>query len=184
MSTSSVQLLEGGGLGVRFAFRDDRYAHEISLTDGSRWIPILMSVEGSPLDDWPASPPLQSLHLDSRPGNRQLALLVGMAGHSHWSFWRCAAGSESQRPQPDRRPGCKRPTADGPLGIYRLARRRLMPIVIAGYAGLVAARTTPLPNATSSKRRSAARLKFKSPWRNKTWEYAWPELTRPAANGW
>jgi hypothetical protein len=81
-----MQFLEGGGLRVRFAFCDDRYAHEISLADGSRWIPMLASVEGSPRDEWPASPPLQSLHLERRPGNRQLALLVGMAGKNHWSM--------------------------------------------------------------------------------------------------
>ena len=86
MTASSVQQLEGGGLRVRFAFHDDRYAHEIALADGSQWIPVLSSVEGSPEDEWPASPPLQSLHLESRPENRQLALLVGMAGHSHWSM--------------------------------------------------------------------------------------------------
>jgi hypothetical protein len=86
MTTSSGQLLEGCGIGVRFAFHEDRYSHEISLADGSRWIPILTSVEGSPMDEWPASPPLQSLHLETRQGNRQLALLVGMAGRSHWSM--------------------------------------------------------------------------------------------------
>jgi hypothetical protein len=86
MTPSSVQLLEAGGLRVRFAFRDDRYTHEILLADGLQWIPILTSVEGSPLDDWPVSPPLQSLHLESRPNHRQLALLVGMAGQSHWSM--------------------------------------------------------------------------------------------------
>jgi hypothetical protein len=86
MIPTSVQLLEADGLRVRFAFHEDRHTHEISLADGSRWIPILLSVEGSPEDEWPASPPLQSLHLESRPGNRQLALLVGMAGHSHWSM--------------------------------------------------------------------------------------------------
>jgi hypothetical protein len=86
MTPSSVQLLEGGGIAVRFAFHEDRYSHEILLADGSQWIPILKSVEGSPDDEWPASPPLQSLHLETRPGNRQLALLVGMAGHSHWSM--------------------------------------------------------------------------------------------------
>lgn len=70
---------------VRFAWRGDRYAHEVSWFDGRDWTDVLSSVEGSPLDAWPASPPLQSLHFESRPGNRELALLVGMAGKSHWS---------------------------------------------------------------------------------------------------
>ena len=47
---------------------------------------ILESVEGTPNQNWPPSPPLQELHLESRPDGKQLALLVGMAGNSHWSM--------------------------------------------------------------------------------------------------
>jgi hypothetical protein len=79
------QRLEGGGLGVRFRWRDDRYLHEIGLADRGGWIPVLTSVEGTASDDWPASPPFQSLNMETRAGGRSLALLVGMAGKSHWS---------------------------------------------------------------------------------------------------
>jgi hypothetical protein len=77
--------LEGGGLSVRFHRREDRFAHEVWLVDRGAWVQVLASCEGLPLDDWPASPPLQSLTVERRAGERQLALLVGMAGHSHWS---------------------------------------------------------------------------------------------------
>jgi hypothetical protein len=85
VSTHREPRLEGGGLGVRFVFREDRYAHEVWFDDGSAWACILQSVEGSPSEAWPASPPWQSLHLESRSDGRQLALLVGMAGKNHWS---------------------------------------------------------------------------------------------------
>jgi hypothetical protein len=85
MNTNREQLLETAGLRVRFCWRGDRYAHEIWLPDGADWIRALSSVEGSPEEDWPASPPLQSLVIDRREDGRTVALLVGMAGNSHWS---------------------------------------------------------------------------------------------------
>jgi hypothetical protein len=85
VNTHREPRLEGGGLGLQFVFRQDRYAHEVWLDDGSAWVCVLQSVEGSASDDWPASPPWQSLHVESRPDQRQLALLVGMAGKNHWS---------------------------------------------------------------------------------------------------
>jgi hypothetical protein len=48
------------------------------------WIGALASVEGSPEEEWPASPPFQALEVAERTG-RPVALLVGMAGKSHWS---------------------------------------------------------------------------------------------------
>jgi len=47
---------------------------------------VFESIEGTPEEDWPPSPPLQELHLEARPDGKQLALLVGMAGTSHWSL--------------------------------------------------------------------------------------------------
>ena len=70
---------------MQFVFREDRYAHEVWFDDGSAWVCALQSVEDSPAEAWPASPPWQSLHLESRPDQRPLALLVGMAGKNHWS---------------------------------------------------------------------------------------------------
>ena len=46
---------------------------------------MLESVEGSASDDWPASPPLQNLSIEELAPGRRAALLVGMAGRSHWS---------------------------------------------------------------------------------------------------
>jgi hypothetical protein len=77
---------EGAGLCVEFRHRGDRYGHVISLVQpAGKAVPLLESVEGLPSEDWPASPPLQSLHLQEMPSGRWAALLVGMAGRSHWS---------------------------------------------------------------------------------------------------
>jgi len=85
VNTKGEQLLESAELRVCFRWTDDRYAHEIWLLDGAQWICALASIEGSPQDDWPASPPLQSLAVDTRDDGTAVALLVGMAGSSHWS---------------------------------------------------------------------------------------------------
>ena len=77
-------LLTTGRLQVRFFWQHDRFAHELSLSDGEWTVPLLQSLEGSADDAWPPSPPLQSLHVESR-GDMQVALAVGMAGASHWS---------------------------------------------------------------------------------------------------
>ena len=85
VSSHREQQIEAGGLRVRFAFQGDRFAHAIKVARGAQWVEFISSIEGTPLDLWPPSPPLQSLHLEARPPERQLALLVGMAGKSHWS---------------------------------------------------------------------------------------------------
>jgi hypothetical protein len=84
VNTSRHQILEAAGLRVRFVWRLDRYAHEIWIAEGGVWLRALVSVEGSPQEAWPASPPFQSLHVEQRQG-QEVALLVGMAGTSHWS---------------------------------------------------------------------------------------------------
>lgn len=79
----------GIGLRVEFAPQGDRMAHAIKLVGGSftkvgrLW---LRSVEGGPAEAWPASPPLQSVHLEERAAGQRIALLVGLAGKSHWSL--------------------------------------------------------------------------------------------------
>jgi hypothetical protein len=78
-------LLQGGGLRVRFWHREDRYAHEVDLAVGSKWVRVLTSVEGSSVETWPPSPAFQSVSLENQPGNRRLALMVGMSGASHYS---------------------------------------------------------------------------------------------------
>jgi hypothetical protein len=85
MASHADERLEAGRLQVQFARRGDRYAHEICLRRGGAWVAVLSSVEGTPDDAWPHSPPLQSLHVERRADGRQVALLVGMAGKGHWS---------------------------------------------------------------------------------------------------
>ena len=77
--------LRAGELAVRFPWRGDRFGHEIGLVRGDKFVPIVCALEGTAQDDWPASPALQSLDLNSGPVPNSLALLVGMAGKSHWS---------------------------------------------------------------------------------------------------
>jgi hypothetical protein len=45
---------------------------------------LLESIEGIPDESWPASPALQEGRIESATG-RDVAMLVGMAGKSHWS---------------------------------------------------------------------------------------------------
>jgi hypothetical protein len=74
------------GLQVRFVWHQDRHAHTISLVVDGRPVTVLESVEGSSVEDWPPSPPLQQLSVEELRPETQVALLVGMAGKSHWSM--------------------------------------------------------------------------------------------------
>ncbi|HEX3725461.1 MAG TPA: hypothetical protein VHV08_04435 [Pirellulales bacterium] len=85
MKEPEEQSLESAGLKVGFDFRGDRFGHEIRIADGPRWLVALRSIEDAPAAEWPMSPPLQSLHFESSDEHGRVALLVGMAGHAHWS---------------------------------------------------------------------------------------------------
>jgi hypothetical protein len=77
---------DAGALQLEIVRRGDRFAHLISLVGaGGETIPLLESVEGTPADAAPPSPPLQSVSIETLPDGRRAALLVGMAGRSHWS---------------------------------------------------------------------------------------------------
>lgn len=76
----------GERLQVRFDWVGDRYGHSILANCGDRPIVVLTSAEGTAQENWPASPPLQQLSFLDLPDNRRAALLVGMAGQSHWSL--------------------------------------------------------------------------------------------------
>jgi hypothetical protein len=77
---------DGSALRVEFLWLGDRFGHMISVVESTGKVqPILESVEGAADDAWPPSPPLQSLRVETLPGGRRAALLVGMAGRSHWS---------------------------------------------------------------------------------------------------
>ncbi|HZZ28802.1 MAG TPA: hypothetical protein VFE46_12440 [Pirellulales bacterium] len=73
-------------LRVSFEKRDDRYIHQVSRHFPNGTGGLLISHESKPDDPWPTSPALQSLHLETQPGKGQIAMLVGMAGRSHWSM--------------------------------------------------------------------------------------------------
>ncbi len=90
------------------------------MADGGQWRPLVASAEGTPSEDWPASPPFQSLHIDQRDDGRTLALLVGMAGRSHWS---ASVEIQSSGPCVSFDVACRvRGAQIGPLGsAYRLS---------------------------------------------------------------
>jgi hypothetical protein len=82
----AAAMLEADGLRVVFFKQGDRYAHRVEWFDDVRgaWTVAVESLEGTPDDPWPPSPPLQQLHIEERPTGRVI-LLVGMAGRTHWS---------------------------------------------------------------------------------------------------
>ena len=71
---------------MRFHWRDDRYAHQVTLcgSTGEHRV-VLDSVESDASHPWPPSPALQQLSLQG-DGDQRIAFLVGMAGTSHWSM--------------------------------------------------------------------------------------------------
>ena len=75
---------DGVGLFVGFTWHKDRFGHVISLVQGDELTPLFVSIEGGYDPEWPTSPPLQDASVEQR-GARQMALLVGQAGDSHWS---------------------------------------------------------------------------------------------------
>ena len=82
----SAMNLDGVGLQVEFLWRQDRHCHTIGLVVDNSPISVFESMEGSSLEDWPPSPPLQQLSVEELRPKTQVALLVGMAGKSHYSI--------------------------------------------------------------------------------------------------
>ena len=75
----------GNGLRIDLFWQIDRYAHKIVQLVNGIEATLLDSTEGTSDDVWPPSPPFQQLSIEEiRPGV-EVALLVGMAGKSHWS---------------------------------------------------------------------------------------------------
>jgi hypothetical protein len=79
-------VLAARGWRVNFAWQGDRFAHQVQGLLGGQWVHLLQSLEDSAAGDWPPAPPLQSGQLEARAGPSPVALLVGMAGKSHWSL--------------------------------------------------------------------------------------------------
>lgn len=70
---------------LEFSKTLDRFAHQIVQVEDQSESVILESVEGSAEQIWPSSPPLQDISIEPINGENA-ALLVGMAGTSHWSM--------------------------------------------------------------------------------------------------
>jgi hypothetical protein len=88
MPNEAIEVIGTDGLCLRvqFLWRHDRFGNVISVVNaGGESIALLESVEGTPEDHWPPSPPLQSLSIETLSDGRRAALLLGMAGGSHWS---------------------------------------------------------------------------------------------------
>jgi len=88
-------ILSAGPLQLEFFKHADRYAHKIALSGQGEDVGLLESIEGTSDDAWPPSPPLQDVHIENRAGGVQVALGVGRAGTSHWSF-SCEAKPDEQ----------------------------------------------------------------------------------------
>jgi hypothetical protein len=78
--------LETPSLQILFERCGDRFRHGIRMREAPVAESSVWSCEGGLEDDWPRSPPMQSLHLELGPNGKQRAMLVGMAGRSHWSM--------------------------------------------------------------------------------------------------
>jgi hypothetical protein len=75
----------GRGLRVVFVWQSDRFVHRIEFVDGRQSWCWFNSLEGDSEEPWPSSPPLQQLSLEEPSPGNPVALLLGMAGGSHWS---------------------------------------------------------------------------------------------------
>ncbi len=80
---STLECLDGGGQGIRALFQKsgDRFRHTIfSVRDGVA-VPLLMSVEGTPNEVVPSSPPFAELHQQDKT-----LFLSGATTQGHWSM--------------------------------------------------------------------------------------------------
>ena len=79
-----ISTSEAVQLRLEFAKSDDRWLNLWILVSGDNEFEIMTSVEGTPEQNWPPSPPLQDVNVHELP-NGSAILGVGMAGKSHWS---------------------------------------------------------------------------------------------------
>jgi len=111
---------QGIGLRLQASWVADRFHHEILLVTPQAVQPLLKSREGTPEDDWPASPPCQDLSSQQIDGHPAM-LGVGMAGRSHWSVSLMATSAGDQLALECDIACLARETPDQPLGsLYRL----------------------------------------------------------------
>jgi hypothetical protein len=131
-----IQSLDEQGSGLRAVFykprlSPDRFGHVIAVVNyderGKEHARnLILSMEGD-FNDWPISPPLQSLAIENRQAG-DVALLVGMAGQNHWS-----ASVEAI-------PGQKRLTFDLACRVSMESAARLTSTYLASFPA------TPRPN--------------------------------------
>lgn len=76
---------EGASGRVEFFRAADRIAHQVRIQRNEGPSTTWESLEGHDLQHWPPSPAFQEVSIE-RIGDRDVALLVGMAGKSHWSL--------------------------------------------------------------------------------------------------
>lgn len=78
-----IECLNDQQRGVRIAFskQDDRFFHTVFGIRGDQSVPLLNSVEGTPEDDEPPSPPYTELHQQG-----DLLFLSGATTKGHWSM--------------------------------------------------------------------------------------------------
>jgi hypothetical protein len=95
LSDYTIDAIDGSGRGLRVQFFRslDRLAHTISCLAGEHVTPLLRSREGTDRQQFPPSPPMQQIAIQEVQ-QRQVALLVGMAGRSHWSVSLESNGAE------------------------------------------------------------------------------------------
>ncbi len=82
---TSRAVLGTQGLRMVVEWRGDRFRHFIITREQNNCRSKLESIEGTTMDLWPTSPALQSIHMP-HDSNWRTAMLVGMAGRSHWSM--------------------------------------------------------------------------------------------------
>ena len=91
MASRETQALEvaqrdGRRLRVTFEWRGDRFTHHFDVLEGGQVHRCLVAIEGQDDEPWPASPALQQLSVEATTPAGGVALLIGMAGRSHWSL--------------------------------------------------------------------------------------------------
>ncbi len=80
-----IRLAASPSLQVIFSRRHDRWGHRIEWIHPAGRRIDFTSEEGSSSDDWPPSPPLQTLDVQELSPGRRVVFFVGMAGSAHWS---------------------------------------------------------------------------------------------------
>ena len=146
-------------------------AHRIALVVGSELHELLASVEGDDQEVFPPSPPLQQWALTELGGGRQAALLMGMAGRSHWSL-----SVEPGTPEPLIRfdVACRTSAVDRPAlrSVYQMLRpwqwspdAQAAVVSVDGYRCLLQPGAAPrcrLPSGSARRTRSTRGLPIRT----------------------